>query len=166
MRRYQSVIHGNYRRAYLQAGCVVALLLIAQILIRQLLMHECTSPLGYLPDALLLLSLLLLMIRYRKSLDGSKVSMKELMLFGMGTSCIAAVGYGLLLVLHGLCFKDQSLTFASTLMGHEVDVTNTPIHYWTLFVAIITVIETALLGSFGAFVFSILLKTEKPEKKK
>lgn len=164
--RYKSTIHGNYRRAYLQGGLVVGLLLAAYILSRWLMGRPVESPLSYVSDAILLVLLFLLAAYYRRSLPEGRVTLKELMLLGIGSSAVAAIVYGLLLWLFQRVFPDQTLLFNEIMVpdNPESNVAY-PIGYWAAWWALLAGVEVLLLGSFGGFLAAILFKNEKSEIK-
>ena len=161
--RYQSTIHGNYRRAYLRCGLAVALLLIVYLFVRLLMDNPVASPLSYVSDAILLVCIFLFAAYYRKSLPDNKVTLKELMLFGTGTAAVAALLYGLLLWGLGLAFPQQTLLFTNSMTPNEVTLQDPQLHYWAALWAIVAAVETLLLGGFGAFLAAIFFRNEKGE---
>ena len=100
--RYSSTIHGNYRRAYLRCGLLAGALLAAYIIGRLLAGSPAESPISYITDAILLVLVVLFTAYYRNSLPDKKITLKEAMLFGIGTSLIAAVVYALAIWATGL----------------------------------------------------------------
>ena len=135
--RYKSEIHGNYRKAYLRSGLLTGGLLALYVLARQLMGRGVEAPTSLVTDLVLLVLVVLLTAWYRHGLPESKISLKEAMLFGIGTSAVAAVVYALALLL----------------MGKEP---------WWMLAALL---DTLLLGSFGAFLASIFFRNEKSEIK-
>ena len=165
LHRYKSDIHGDYRRAYLLGGLAVGLLLAAYVVLRYLIGSPTVSTLSYVGDAILLVLIFLYAAYYRRSLPDGLVTLKELMLLGVGTSLVAAVVYGLLLWAFGLACPAQTVLFTNNMTAQEVTLQDPQLHYWAAWWAIGAAIETALLGSFGAFLAAIFLKTEKSEIK-
>ena len=161
--RYHSTIHGNYRRAYMRCGIIVGLLLSAYVLVRLLMGNPAASPLSYVSDAILLVCIFLFAAYYRNSLPDKKVSLKELMLFGIGTSAISAVIFGLLLWGIGLAFPQQTVLFTNNMMPEEVTQADPQLHYWAALWAIVAAVEVLLLGAFGAFLAAIFFRNEKGE---
>lgn len=164
-KRYSSTIHGNYRKAYLRCGLIVGVLMSLYLLIRNLMGAPAQSPVSLVSDAILLVSVFLFAAYYRNSLPERKVTLKELMLFGMGLAAVAGLVYGLFLWVILSVDTDSILRFVPGMTGREVDPNDPQMHYWAPFIAIVSAIETLLLGAFGAFLASILLKNEKPEIK-
>ena len=159
--RYNSTIHGDYRRAYLRCGAITGLLLAIYVLVRLLMGSPVPSAAGYVSDAILLVLVFLFTAYYRNSLPDKKITLKEAMLFGVGTAIIAAMVYGLALWAVGLSFPPQVVLFTQTMMDKEITAQDPQIHYWAAWWAIVAAVETAVLGGFGAFVASIIFRNEK-----
>ena len=100
-RQYKSTIYGNYRKAYLKCGVVVgvasALLMLFLWIIR--VDDSRFEPCGWAIELMFAVVIGFGCYRYRKSLPGEKVTLKELMLMGLGSGVVGAVVYGLLLAL-------------------------------------------------------------------
>ena len=163
--RYKSTIHGNYRKAYLRCGAVTGVLLVAYVLVRLLMRSPVESPLSYVSDAILLVCVFLFAAYYRKALPDGKVSLKELMLFGMGLSAVAALVYGLMLWGLGVAFPQQTVLFTNSMTPNEVTLEDPQLHYWAAMWAIVAAFEALLLGAFGAFLAAILFRNERPEQR-
>ena len=163
--RYNSTIHGNYRKAYLRSGLITGLLLAAYVLIRLLMGKPLESPTSYVSDAVMLVAVFLFMAFYRNSLPDKKITLKEAMLFGIGTAVVAAFIYGLALWAFGLAFQQQTALFSTTMTGNEVTTQDPQLHYWAAWWAIYSFVMMALLGSFGAFVAAIFFRNEKSDIK-
>lgn len=163
--RYKSEIHGNYRRAYLRCGAITGLLLWAYVLVRYLMGRPLESPLSYISDAILLVAVFLFAAHYRNSLPDGKVTLKELMLFGIGLSAVAAVVYGLLLCALDLVLAAQVVQFTNSMNGQQLSPLDPQMNYWAIWWGIFAAVEVLLLGSFGAFLAAILFRNEKSEIK-
>ena len=163
--RYNSTIHGNYRKAYLRSGLISGVLLAAYVLIRLLMGKPLESPTSYVSDAVMLVAVFLFMAFYRNSLPDKKITLKEAMLFGIGTAVVAAFIYGLALWALGLAFPQQTALFSTTMTGNEVTTQDPQLHYWAAWWAIYSFVMMALLGSFGAFVAAIFFRNEKSDIK-
>ena len=159
--RYNSTIHGNYRRAYLRCGLLTGALLACYVLVRLLAGRPMESPLSLIVDIIFIVVLFLLTAWYRNSLPEKKITLKEAMLFGMGTAAVAGVVYGLALWAIGLNSASQTVLFTTTMTGNEIGLQDPQIHYWAAWWAIVAGIETILLGSFGAFLSAIFFRNEK-----
>lgn len=160
--RYRSQIHGNYRRAYLRGGLLTGGLLGLYVLIRLLMGRPMESPLSLVVDAVLLICIFLLTAWYRNGLPEKRITLKEAMLFGLGTALIAGVLYGLILWAIGLSSASQTVLFTNTMVGENtIDGQNPQLHYWAAWWAILAGLETIILGSFFAFLAAILFRNEK-----
>lgn len=164
--RYNSAIHGNYRKAYLRCGLATGALLVAYVLVRMLMGTPLESPASYVSDAIILVAVFLFMAFYRNALPDKKITLKEAMLFGIGLAVVAAIIYGLALWALGLAFPQQTVLFTNTVTGQEITVNDPQLHYWAAWWGIYSFVMMALLGSFGAFVAAIFFRNEKPEIKK
>lgn len=155
--RYQSTIHGNYRRAYLRSGLITGALLAAARLALTLNQSSLiTQHSSLILNILLIVAVFLFTAWYRHGLPDQKVTLKEAFLFGAGLSFVAALLYALLLFI-------LQTTFYNLLPANEH--TDYPPHYWAAWWAILAFVETLLLGSFSAFVASILFRNEKSQIK-
>lgn len=161
--RYKSQIHGNYRQAYLKCGLLVGLLLAAYLLVRLLMGNPVPTATGYVSDAILLVAIFLLLAYYRNSLPDKKITLKEAMLFGIGTASLAAVVYGLSVWLIGLSSPQQVVIFTQNMMDKEIVPQDPQINYWAAWWAIVAAVEMAILGGFGAFVAAIVFRNERGE---
>ena len=159
-RRYNSTIHGNYRKAYLRCGLLTGLMLALFLLVRWLMRNPAESPESYLSDGILLVSVFLFTILYRNALPESKATLKELMLFGIGTAVIASLLYGVYIWVSGIALPGQTEQFARTMFKAD-DYTQYPVGWWSALCAIVTGIKMAVLGGFGAFISALILKNEK-----
>ena len=160
--RYNSTIHGDYRRAYLRSGLVTGLLLAAYVLVRLLMGSPMESPTSLVVDAILLVVLFLFAAWYRNSLPEKKITLKEVLLFGIGLSLVAAVVYGVLLFAIQVAAPQQTQLFTES---YQISPANYPMQYWAAWWAIVAAAGVLLLGAFGAFVAAVVLRNEKSEIK-
>ena len=116
--RYSSTIHGNYRKAYLRSGLITGVLLAAYLFSRLLMGKPLESPTSYVSDAVMLVAVFLFMAFYRNSLPDKKITLKEAMLFGIGTAVIAAIFYGLMLWAVGVAFPQPFIDGPDPLVRH------------------------------------------------
>ena len=163
--RYNSTIHGNYRRAYLRCDLLTGVLLAFYIIARLLAGTPAESPISYISDAILLVLVILLTAYYRNSLPEKKITLKEAMLFGIGTSVLAALVYGLAIVVIGLVAPEQTVLFTASLSGQTITPQDPQLHYWAAMWGFVTFVDVALLGAFGSFLAAIFLRNEKSEIK-
>ena len=95
-RRYKSTIYGNYRKAYLVDGAVTGVVMSVVMLLRDWLSKSpMSSPENYVTELVLAIAIFWSCYQYRRQLADEKVSLKELMLLGLGIGVVSAVVYGL-----------------------------------------------------------------------
>ena len=163
--RYKSTIHGNYRRAYLRGGLITGSVLAAYLLLRLLMQNPAASPTSYITDAVVIVLVVLLMAYYRRSLPDGKITLKEAMLFGMGTAVVGAAVYGVCVWLMCLVVPAQAALFTTTLTPNPTEPTDPQIGYWAAWWGVYAAILMALLGSFAAFVAALFFRNEKSDIK-
>lgn len=96
IRRYNSTIYGNYRKSYLIDGAITGAVMAVIMLVRDLFAGSAlASPENLLTDVVLLIGIFWWSYQYRSQLPEQKVSLKELMLLGLGIGLVSAVVYGL-----------------------------------------------------------------------
>lgn len=161
--RYNSTIHGNYRRAYLRSGLITGAALSAYLIIRLLMGDPLQSPTSYVSDAIIIVAIILFTAFYRNSLPDKKITLKEAALFGTGTAALAALVYALALWAIGLASPQQTVLFTNTLATKQITLQDPQLHYWAAWWAIYSLILMLLLGSFSAFIAAIFFRNEKPE---
>ena len=95
-RRYKSTIYGNYRKAYLIDGALTGVVMSVVMLLRDLLAKSpMSSPENYVTELVLAIAIFWSCYQYRRQLPDGKVTLKELMLLGLGIGMISATVYGL-----------------------------------------------------------------------
>jgi len=172
IRRYQSDIYGRYRVAYLRDGVLSGLFISAVVLFCKLIYYPIYSPENYITDIALLVATLFFCHRYREGLPEKKVFFKELMLFGLGLGVVAALFYGLFLLLYGgvidTWFADRCLEhfINGEQRGSGTDeekaatiavMRTYKLHTW----AFIGAFRTAVMSIMTAFVAALIFRTEK-----
>lgn len=95
-RRYKSTIYGNYRRAYLIDGLITGAAIALVLFVRDLLAETPMSqPENFITELVMAIGIFWFTYQYRKQLPDQKVTLKELMLLGLGIGVVASVVYGL-----------------------------------------------------------------------
>lgn len=164
-RRYKSEIHGNYRIAYLKWGLLTGVLLSLYLLARHLLGAPCTSPADLGKDGLLIVAMLVSMYLYRRSLPEKRVTMKELLLLGIGIGLVSAVVYGLFVWLYcGVMYPEMTEVYAEQFKTDEARAEGylaalNPVMWALMFGFVNTALTSIIVAFFGALIF----KTEKAE---
>ena len=95
-RRYKSTIYGNYRKAYLIDGALTGVVMSLLLMLRDVLAKvPMASPENYVTEVVLAVGIFWSSYQYRKQLPEGKVTLKELMLLGIGIGVVSAMVYGL-----------------------------------------------------------------------
>lgn len=95
-RRYNSTIYGNYRKAYLIDGLLVGIAMSLIMFMRDFLAATpMATPENYITELVLLVGIFWATYHYREQLDDRKVTLKELMLLGLGIGVVSSLVYGL-----------------------------------------------------------------------
>lgn len=100
-RRYESTIYGNYRKAYFIDGALTGAVMSVVMLLRDwLATSPMSSPENYVTELVLAIAIVWSCYQYRRQLPDGKVTLKELMLLGLGIGVVSAIVYGLWTWLH------------------------------------------------------------------
>ena len=95
-RRYESTIYGNYRKAYLIDGALTGVVMSVVMLLRDLLAKSpMPSPENYITELVLAIAIFWCSYQYRRQLPDEKVTLKELLLLGLGIGVVSSVVYGM-----------------------------------------------------------------------
>lgn len=95
-RRYKSTIYGNYRKAYLIDGLLTGAAMSVIVAVRDWLAAKpMATPENYITEIILAVGIFWATYHYRKGLPEGKVTLKELMLLGLGIGVVSAIVYGL-----------------------------------------------------------------------
>lgn len=170
-RRYNSTIYGNYRKAYLidgaLTGAVMSVILLAVDLISGTPME---SPVNFIPELVMMVSIAWCGYHYRKELDQQKVTFKEMMLLGLGIGMVSAVVYGLFVwayccVRHDMVqiYQNQRIALmesADVSVDAKLAVESVK-HYGPGDWGFIAGFRLAVLSIIVAFLAAIALRTEK-----
>lgn len=164
-RRYKSELHGNYRLAYLKYGLLTGGLLSLYLLVRHLISAPAALPFDYGNDVVLIVAILLSTYFYRKRLPDGKVTLKELLLLGIGMGIVAAVVYGLFVWFYsGVLYPDMPASYAEQFRTDETKPEQyaaalNPV-WWAFFYGFL---KTAVTSIIVVFFASIIFRTEKGE---
>lgn len=172
LRQYQSEICGNYRKAYLRYGLFSGLIMSAYVLFMRIIILPVSTPTGYGTDIALLLCMLLFSYLYRRTLPDERVFFKELMLMNLGLGVVAAVVYGLFLLLYGQVFDTDFFTRCMDDFVRNAQNADKPAedirrmveayqNYRPWHWASIGAFRTAVMAIIEAFVAALVFRTEK-----
>ena len=171
-RRYKSTIYGNYRRAYLTYGVLTGAGMTAVVALRNWMGGTpVATPENYLTELVLAAGIVWASWRYRKGLPDGKVTLKELMLLGLGIGVVSGVVYGLWTWLHcgvldsgltehyndcRIAVMDDADTSAEARIAVE-QVKKYTAGDWAFIAAFRTAVMSVIITFFSALVF----RTEK-----
>ena len=95
-RRYKSTIYGNYRKAYVIDGVLTGAAMSVITAVRDWLAAKpMATPENYITEMVLAIGIFWAAYHYRKQLPDQKVTLKELMLLGLGIGVVSGIVYGL-----------------------------------------------------------------------
>lgn len=95
-RRYKSTIYGNYRKAFPIDGLLTGAAMSVIVAVRDWLAAKpMATPENYITEIILAVGIFWATYHYRKGLPEGKVTLKELMLLGLGIGVVSAIVYGL-----------------------------------------------------------------------
>ena len=171
LRRYKSEIYGRYRKAYLRDGVYTGVFLSVVVLFMKLIYYPIAVPHTLYTDLALLVATFFFGYRYRQRLPEAKVFFKELMLYGLGLGIVAAVVYGLFLMLYGSVIDaDFPHRCWEQFVNNERNGAGTPEEkeqtiavmqtYTVVTWALIGAFLTAVMSIMTAFVMALVLRTE------
>ncbi|MBO4740417.1 MAG: DUF4199 domain-containing protein [Bacteroidales bacterium] len=170
LHRYQSTMHGNYKKFILIFGPVAAIALILSVLARLYFFDPIETPVSWTDNIVLAICLIMFTLLYRSTLPERKVTFKEIFILTVGLSTVAAVLYALYLWHYGLHtdpdfpqrFLDSELAKHNAgedgydTAVEQVKYMATP-KYLAFMGGVYTVVTSFILGFFVALLF----KTEK-----
>lgn len=95
-RRYKSTIYGNYRKAYLIDGLITGIAMSLVLFVRDWLGETpMNQPENFVTEIVMAIGIFWFSYQYRKQLPEQKVTLKELMLLGLGIGVVGSVVFGL-----------------------------------------------------------------------
>lgn len=168
IRRYRSVMHGNYKKASLKYGLYMALVLSFLLLLRYLA--------GYAPDATtenketwtvfagLAIMNIVFTFHYRKRVEGKKISFKEAFLLGLYGSLVACVLYALFMYFYASCIDNGENSFESrtielltrqTAQANNIDISQVKLpsmSYLVFYGMVVNMVMSVLVSFFSAIV--------------
>lgn len=100
IRRYSSVMHGNYRTACLKYGLYMGLAFSFVLFFRWLIVLPASQPMGIVENVLQFGLMLAFVAMYRGSLCEKKITFKEAYIVGLGSAVVGAIIYGLFMYMY------------------------------------------------------------------
>ncbi len=165
IRRYESVMHGNYHRMSLRYGLVIGAIMILSLLLRYLMIYKPSSPMTIWDNIAMLVLMACCVFHYRSSLENKKITFKESWLVGFYSGCVAAVLFGVFMYIYAANIdSEMSLRCANNLREIEEYQQYTPEDFAQMtrpsVIAFQYVIYNIIMAILWAFVIGILLKNE------
>lgn len=159
LRQYQSTIYGNYRVAYLKYGALIGLAVALYVWISALVGYPIKTPEFYGTDAVLAVGIFYFCYLYRKGLPNETVTLKELLLLGLGMGVAAAIVYGLLIwLMAGTLYPDWADTFRDTRLAAMPPAEESPEAKLAVeTVKDYTAGDWGFIGGFRTFVISVII---------
>lgn len=171
-RRYKSVIYGNYRKAAAIDGAVAGAVMAVVMLARDLLAAApAPAPENYITELVLAVAIFWSSYHYRKGLDDGRVTLKELLLLGIGIGIVSAVVYGLWVWLYCGCIDPaRTAYYCQQRAAVMTPATESPEARRALELALgytagdwgfIAGFRSAVMSVIIAFFAALILRTEK-----
>lgn len=170
LHRYQSIIHGNLKKAIPIYGVITAVALILSVILRYLLTYPIETPVSWTDNVVMAICMIGFTLIYRSRLPEKRITFKEIFLLTVGIGCVAAIFYGLYLWHYSAQFDTEFpqryLEAESAKYNADEPGYNSAIEqlkymarpkYLALMGAVYTVVTSFIIGFFVALV----LKTEK-----
>lgn len=173
-RRYKSTLYGNYRKAYLVDGVLVGGVIVLVVVLRDWLSPTpMMAPENWVTEVVLALGIFLSAYLYRKQLPDGKVTLKELMLLGLGIGVVSALVLGLWTWLNGGVLTPSRVEYYNNCRIASMPAADTGFEArqaieqvsrytagdWAFIAAFRSAVMSVILAFFTALVF----RTEKAE---
>lgn len=100
IRQYRSTMHGSYWTAIIKYGALCGVFLSFVVLFRFWIYLPLSTPNDYVQDFSLLVCLFVAVWVYKRSLEDKKITLKEAYIVALGCGIVAAVVYGMFLLLY------------------------------------------------------------------
>lgn len=176
IRRYQSEIYGNYRRAGLLYGLATGLLMSLVVFFMYIITLPIQVPESYPTTIALATGTFLFGYLYRRTLPEGKVFFKELILMGIYLGVVASVVYGLFLVLYASVIDTDFISNCCQLYSNNVmnseqpqEIIDNSIEAFRSYSAWtwggVGAFRSGVMTILVAFVMALVFKTEKQQVK-
>lgn len=173
IRRYRSVIHGNYRWAALKYGIVMGVALSVFLVFRFLLGHPSNAPISsdenWVVFVALLVMSLVLVFHYRRHLTEKKITFKESFLVTFDSCVIACIVYAAFMYIYALyidngmnSFQDRTLDVMTRALAKRENPNQIQLPdmvYLVFWGMMVNIIMSILI----AFITGIVCRNEKGE---
>lgn len=161
LRRYKSTIYGNYRAAYLKYGLLTGLVISVVVVLCRICFpeHFPAAPNNYLTEIVLTICVFIAGYLYRRQYSEQELTLKELMLLGLGIGVISSVVYGLFLwLMCGQMFPDVvNVYIENRLAQMDAPETSAEAKVAVELTKGYTAGDWAFIGGFRTAVFSVIV---------
>lgn len=169
LRRYKSVMHGNYFKMSLLYGIVMGVAMILILLLRYLCGSKPSSPISLWDNISMLVLMAICVLHYRSILEDKKMTFKEGWLVGFYSGCIAAILFGMFMYLYSNGIdKEMTLRCANILrqIPEYASYTNDQIAQMSKpsTIALYSIIYNIVMAILWAFLVGIILKNENAKQ--
>ncbi|MDO5760851.1 MAG: DUF4199 domain-containing protein [Bacteroidota bacterium] len=171
IRKYRSIIHGNYRWAALKYGITMGIVLSGILFFRYLLGHPANAPIAsdenWVVFVALLVMSLILAFHYRKLLEEKKMTFKEGFLLSFDSCVIACIVYAVFMYFYSIfidngieSFQDRTIDVMTRSIAEGGDKVELPEMIYLVFWGMMANI---IMGILVAFITGIICRNEKSE---
>jgi len=169
LKRYKSVMHGNYFKMSLLYGIVIAVVMIVILLLRYLSGNKPSSPMSLWDNISMLVLMVICVFHYRSILEDKKMTFKEGWLVGFYSACVGSILFGMFLYLYSNNIDLQmSLRCANVLRQVPEYSSYTDNQFAQMTkpstIALHSIIYNIIMSILWAFLIGIVLKNEKAKQ--
>ena len=168
LRKYSSVMYGNYKKASLKYGLLTGGVLIIVLLLRYLIEAKPNSPTSLADNITLLIMFVLCLYLYKNKLPDKKITLKEGFLLTFYTGIIASILYGMFMYLYVSSIDTQmTLRCANTLRQIPEYANYTTEQFGSMtkasVIAFQSIIYNVVMSVLWALITSLILRNEKAD---
>ena len=168
LRKYNSVIYGNYKKKSLRYGLALGVALCLFALLKYLLNYLPSSPVTMSDNIALLLFTVVIVYLYRAGLPQGKMTLKEGFLIGFYSAVIGAVIYGMFMYSYSAAIDTQMpLRCGQTLSKIPEYAEYTPQQFAAMTkpsaIALQSIIYNVIMAVLWSLLVAVFLRTEKAE---
>ncbi len=173
IKRYRSVIHGNYRCASIKYGIVMGVGLSCCLVLRYILGHPSNAPISgdenWVVFIALLIMSLVLVFHYRRHLADKKISFKEGFLLTLYSCIVACVIYAVFMYFYAIfidngidSFQDRTIDTMTRAVANGNSTNN--IHLpEMIYLVFWGMMANMIMSILVAFITGIICRNERAE---
>ena len=165
IRRYESKMHGDYKRAILRYGFFGGLIFCVVLLLRWLLVLPPSQPMSYVENVLQLVLLFVFVYLYKRRLPDRRINFKESYVVALGTAVVSAVIYGMFMYVYAsyIDTQMQERCFEFQRMMNQGQYTEEQLKDLTKpsYIAFSAVLLNSVMAVLWAMIVAIFLRNER-----